>query len=933
MSVTSKPRYAIGIDLGTTNSVLAYIDLQQTERGPQVLPLPQWETAESFNRYELLPSFLCALTADETEAGFQLSDDGPPQGAFAGWQAGHFARQQMALRPGRVVASAKSWLCHMDIDRTAPILPWKSEEIVDEKRLSPIQASSAYLAYFKQVWDRVMAAGRPEANFAVQEVVITVPASFDEVAQQLTLEAAKLAGFPSNIRLIEEPQAAFYAWLDKGRNINQLADLLEQQPEKSLKVVVCDIGGGTTDLSLFEVCGDSQAPNGLGLKRLAVSDHILLGGDNIDLTLAYLLEQKLTGKTAKLSGRQWNQLLAQARDFKERLLRDPDELEQTEFTVTLSGTGSGLFGSTKSAKISADEVRQCVLEGFFPLCDKEDRPQRKVGGLREWGLPYAADSAVTRHLAEFLAGQRVDAVLYNGGSVTPDFLRQRLTDLLAQWQEGYAPTVLTSDSLAMAVAKGAAKYGYLQLQPKGGERITGGHAHALYLEVKQKKKGHALVCVLPHGMEADRTVSLHEQAFDLLVNQAVRFQCYYSGRRYHDQPGSVVEWNEKDFHPLPPLQTAVHLPPEQPVPANNRLRVSLECNLNELGLLQLYCVEEGGPGRWRLDFNLRKSALEEQETELEATPLVSAERIEAARGCILSLYGKRKDPTLPEFKPNQLLRQLEKALGSERDGWDSLTLRSLWPTLCQGMTRRNRSLAHELSWLNLAGYALRPGYGVEADEARMEELWRLFSMGMVFPQEKTALDHWCILWRRVAGGLNAGRQEKLFEKLQSHFKPGKDTSPELLRLFGALERLPVALKQSLVKRLLGGYQKVKHREPYAWALGRLLSRTPLYAGADSILPPGQVEKAFRQLQQLDWTSVDNPGLITLFSMAARRTEQREIDIDDTLREAILEKMRTSKAKTELLRVVRDYVPIEEADKLAQFGESLPVGLFLVSTPN
>ena len=335
MSVTSKPRYAIGIDLGTTNSVLAYIDLQQAERGPQVLPLPQWESAESFGRHELLPSFLCALTPDETESGFQLSDDGPPQSAFAGWQAGGFARQQMALRPGRVVASAKSWLCHLDIDRTAPILPWKSEEINDEKRLSPIQVSSAYLAYFKQGWDRGMAAGRPEAEFAAQEVVITVPASFDEVAQQLTLEAAKLAGFPSNIRLIEEPQAAFYAWLDKGRNINQLADLLEQQQEKSLKVVVCDIGGGTTDLSLFEVCGDSQAPNGLGLKRLAVSDHILLGGDNIDLTLAYLLEQKLTGKTGKLAGRQWNQLLAQARDFKERLLRDPAELEQTEFTVTL----------------------------------------------------------------------------------------------------------------------------------------------------------------------------------------------------------------------------------------------------------------------------------------------------------------------------------------------------------------------------------------------------------------------------------------------------------------------------------------------------------------------------------------------------------------------------------------------------------------------
>ncbi len=929
MSGRSKPRYTIGIDLGTTNSVLAYIDLKEAKRGPQVLALPQWETADSYARNELLPSFLCALTPDEREAGFQGADGPPPQ-AIAGWEAGIFARQQMTLRPGRVISSAKSWLCHMDIDRTAPILPWKSEDISEEKRLSPIQVSSSYLAYFKNVWNRTMAQGRPEAAFEAQEVVITVPASFDEVAQQLTLEAARLAGFPNSIRLIEEPQAAFYAWLDKGRNITLLADLLEQTPEKVARVVVCDIGGGTTDLSLFEVRGDAEAPNGLGLKRLAVSDHILLGGDNIDLTLAYQLEQKLTGRTSKLSGRQWNQMLAQARDFKERLLRDEGELEQTEFTVTLSGTGSGLFGSTKSAKITAEEVRSCVLDGFFPVCGKNDRPQKKAGGLREWGLPYAADSAITRHLAAFLEGQRVDAVLYNGGSVTPDFLRQRLTDLLSAWQDGYAPTVLASDSLAMAVARGAAKYGYLLLQPTGGERITGGHAHALYLEVKQKKKGHALVCVLPRGMEADQTVTLHEQAFDLLVNQAVRFQCYYSSRRYGDRPGEVIEWNDKDFHPLPPLQTAVHLPPERPTPPNNRLRVSLECTLNELGLLQLYCVEEEGPGRWRLDFNLRKSALEETPVELERAPLVPTERIEEAQKYILSLYGKKKDPSLPDFKPNQLLRHLEKALGGEREGWDSMTLRTLWPTVSQGMTRRNRSVAHELSWLNLAGYALRPGYGVELDEARMEELWRLFGLGMAFPADKNVLTQWCILWRRVAGGLNAGRQQKLFDKLQSQIKTGSETPPELLRLVGSLERLPVGVKQSMVKRFLASYLRLKHREPYAWALGRLLSRTLLYAGPDSLLPPAQVEKAFDQLKDLDWKSADYTGLVPLFAMAARRTDQRDVDVSDQVREAILKKMADSKARTDHIRVVRDCIPIEESDKVAQFGESLPAGLFLVA---
>jgi len=930
MSVPSKPRYTIGIDLGTTNSVLAYIDLKHPQRGPQILPLPQWESSDRFSRNDLLPSFLCALTPVERETGFQADADGPAAPAFPGWVCGVFARQQMALRPGRVVSSAKSWLCHPEIDRTAPILPWKSEDVPAEHRLSPIQVSSAYLACFRDSWNAAMAEDNPAAAFERQEVVITVPASFDEVAQQLTLEAAKLANFPASLRLIEEPQAAFYAWLDKGRNLTLLADLLDTIPDKIAKVVVCDIGGGTTDLSLFEVRADPDAPNGLGLKRLAVSDHILLGGDNIDLTLAYLLEKKLIGGRTKLSGRQWNQLLVQARDLKERLLTDEGDRTQDEFTVTLAGSGSGLFASTLTAKIGAQEVHDCVLEGFFPACDRDERPRKSAGGLREWGLPFASDSAVTRHLAAFLDGQRIDAVLYNGGSVTPEFLRNRLTALLANWQDGYAPTVLASDSLAMAVAKGAAKYGFLRLQPKGGERITGGHAHALYLEVKQKKKGHSLVCILPRGMEANETIALHEQAFDLLVNQPVRFQCYYSARRRGDEAGDVIEWNTDDFHPLPPLQTAIHLPADRPKPANNRLRISIECTLNELGLLQLYCVEENGDGRWRLDFNLRKSALEEKPVEMEAKPLVATEKIEQAQKCIMSLYGKKMAPDFPDLKPNHLMRKLEEALGTERDQWDSLTLRSLWPILAAGMTRRNRSVAHELAWLYLAGYALRPGYGVELDDTRIEELWRLFGLGLANPSDKNALNQWHILWRRVAGGLNGQRQEKIFNKLQSQLKAGVEIPQELLRLLGSLERLPLPTKQSLAKKLLAGFQRFKHREPYAWALGRILSRTPLHAGPDSILPPSEVDKVFQQLKNLDWKSTEYSSMVPMFVLAARRTDERDVDIALDLRENILTKLKEAGARSEQLRVVRECVPIEEADRVAQFGESLPTGLFLVS---
>jgi hypothetical protein len=341
-------------------------------------------------------------------------------------------------------------------------------------------------------------------------------------------------------------------------------------------------------------------------------------------------------------------------------------------------------------------------------------------------------------------------------------------------------------------------------------------------------------------------------------------------------------------------------------------------------------VEEGGHGRWRLDFNLRKSALEEKPLELEAAPLVPAEKIARAQRCILSLYGKKMDPDFPDLKPNQLLRHLEKDLGSERGQWDSLTLRSLWPALASGMTRRNRSVAHELAWLYLAGYTLRPGYGVELDETRIEELWRLIGLGLAFADDKNALNQWYILWRRVAGGLGTQRQEKLFIKLQGQIKSGSEIPQELLRLLGSLERLPLAIKQALAKKLLTGFQRFKHNEPYAWALGRILSRTPLHAGPDSILPPAEVDKAFQKLKNLDWKSPEYSSLVPLFSQAARRTDQRDVDISPDLREAILTKLKESGARAQQLRVVRECIPIEEADRVAQFGESLPAGLFLVA---
>ncbi len=942
MSISTPPqnRYFIGIDLGTTNCALAYVDRRQPDKGSQVLPIPQQDSATSVRTAAQLPSFAFLPAAAQQDAAHTLAGIPPLE---SGWIPGAYARQQLAFNPGRVIHSAKSWLCHADVDRTGAILPWQSEEISSARRLSPVAASALYLRWLRAVWDQNMAAEDASCRFEHQHIVITVPASFNEAAQELTLKAAQQAGYPPQLRLIEEPQAAFYFWLGRSKNLSILHDMLAAAAHPSLKILVCDIGGGTTDLSLFQVSADKHAATGLKMERLAVSDHLLLGGDNIDLTLAHVLEHKLMGAGKQAEPRQWSQLLAQARDLKERILAtEPDAENGTQsFPVTVSGSGSGLFSSTKSIRVAAHEIRTCILEGFFPLTSAQERPHENSSGLQEWGLPYAQDSAISRHLAQFLDGQSIDAVLFNGGSVTPEFLRRRLHQLLEGWQKesGTAVRELHNDAISLAVSRGAARYGWIVSQGDA-ERITGGYPHSLYLEVHgRRKKERQLVCILPKGMEAGHSINITEPEFDLLVNQPVRFQCCYALKRQQDRPGTLVPWNRDEFRPLPTLETAIHLGADQPRPANNRVRVHLEVSLNELGLLQIYCVARAGSGRWRLDFNLRKGVEEAEGEQRDAAHpqsqnlALSTETQQALRMAIPyidAVYARKKHADLPTIKPAHLPRELERLLG-KRDTWDSTTLRQLWPPLNAGMTRKTRSVGHENTWLYLAGFTLRPGYGVEHDESRMEQLWRVQQLGMAFPKEKQIQKQWYLLWRRVAGGLNRQRQQQLFDAILPTLQNQNEPEPEMVYLAGALELLPPETKCELVKifgkRLVQG--KLKHTPPYTWALGRLLSRTPLYAGRETIVHPREVKNLFERVEHLDWNAAAWSGLNALFAQAARCTEQRDIDIEAELRQRIETKLKHSGAAQHQIEVVKQYVAVDDADRILQFGETLPAGLVLV----
>ncbi len=398
------PRFSIGIDLGTTNSVLAYAPLDAAAATSLVLPVPQWGSPAALVERATLPSFLY-LPEEEVRRQMRGGALAPDE-----WVVGQFAKTRAQDAPGRVAHSAKSWLCHHGADREAAFLPWGSRDLAAAAKISPVRAAALILNYLRGVWNDRFAGQGAELGFDAQDVTITVPASFDAAAQRLTLMAAEAAGYPSTVRLLEEPQAAFYTWLEQhggeAGGWEALGAVVgEDDGGGELRhVLVVDIGGGTSDFSLFAVRRGGAARDGggggAGIRRVAVSEHILLGGDNIDLALAHTLEARLAGDDERLDGSAWDFLVARCRELKEQALAG-DGASGESYQVAIPGRGSGLFAGTRTAAIGRDEIDRIVLDGFFPECSADARPKRIAAGLQEWGLPYAADSAITRHLAHF----------------------------------------------------------------------------------------------------------------------------------------------------------------------------------------------------------------------------------------------------------------------------------------------------------------------------------------------------------------------------------------------------------------------------------------------------------------------------------------------------------------------------------------------------
>jgi len=592
-------KYIIGIDLGTTNSALAYAALDAEHPEVKILPIPQLVAPSTVEPRPLLPSFL--YVGSKAEASSKAYD--LPWAAGRDYAVGEFARRQSADLPDRTVGAAKSWLAHSKVDRHQAILPWGAGE--DVSKVSPVTAAKRYLEHLIGAWTQAL----PEAPIGDQQVVLTVPASFDASARELTREAALAAGLPDSLVLLEEPQAAVYAWLaamgERWRKVLKVGETL----------LVCDVGGGTTDLSLV---GVAEEDGELVLRRIAVGSHLLVGGDNMDLLLAHHVAGMFAKKGVQLDPWQSVSLWHSCRAAKETLL-SPNGPKKHPISVL--GRGSKLIGGTVTVEVDRAGVTELLTNGFLPNCSIIDNPQRpRMSGFQELGLPYEADTAVTRHVAAFLRNHGSDSapvrptqVLFNGGVFKADALKSQLMSVLQSWfPEGPAPEILTGEhDLDHAVARGAAYYGWAKVHR--GVRIRGGTARSYYvgietagLAIPGAPRPLRALCVVPFGMEEGTEIDVPSDPIGLIVGQPAHFRFFSSSVRKDDQPGSrLTAWSPEDLAETDSLEATL---PKDDSDEDHYVPVTFHTRITELGLLELWCVSTRGAGRWKLEFSVREDA-------------------------------------------------------------------------------------------------------------------------------------------------------------------------------------------------------------------------------------------------------------------------------------------------------------------------------------
>ncbi|HFQ5130491.1 TPA: Hsp70 family protein [Vibrio vulnificus] len=933
----ASPRYLVGIDLGTTNTVVAFCELTENlqQSNVSLFDIDQLIGPGEVVRKPLLPSFRYhPANGQIAPADLTLPwENQTVAGDIPNVIIGEWARELGAKVEGRQVSSAKSWLSHQAVDRHSDILPWAG--VSDVEKVSPVIASASYLNHIRQAWNH----RHPGNPLEDQEVVVTVPASFDETARKLTLEAAQLAGL-SQVLLLEEPQAVCYDWY--ARHQHSAAELLKEIP----LILVCDVGGGTTDLSLIEAKFNQDA---LALDRIGVGEHLMLGGDNLDLALAHLAEQRFN-QSKKLNAASLTKLIQQTRKAKEQLLSStaPEEVK-----ITMLGSGSKLLGGTKSISLNKQEVHQIALDGFFPLSDFTQTPGKRRSAVVEFGLPYVADPAVSKHVAEFLSqhqqvshaalGQSESdqpaipvGLLLNGGVFNSDLVTARMTELLGRWR-GAPVTVLDNPHPDWSVALGAVAFAKAR---RGAQlKIGGGSARSYFLHLQEKNKMGKALCLLAKGTEEGQEIRLTGRRFSLTLGEPVRFNLLTST---HDalshhvaiQNGVMADIDPDIFTPLPPyIVTLQGEGAELEANQKERVEVQLACQLTEVGTLKMECVSvEEEDKRWALEFEVRNKKAEEQENA------TLHPRLNECKELITRLYsGNKKSGDGNEIK--LLAKELERKLG-KRDEWDFTTLRHLFDAFAQGRKRRRRSEQHEKNWLRLAGFSLRPGFGDATDSWRIEQVWGLYQQGIQFQNHQGWTDWW-VFWRRIAGGLNQEQQETLLADIAKYLHPGAMKNPQtakaaqdmgyeaMVRLAASLEHLEVEDKVLLTSWFLSkALNQNQFEQAHWWAIGRLASRTPLYASQHRVIPREQAEQWLPKLLDQNWQK--EPMIAFAAVMICRKTGDRLFDISEDFRQQVLTKLKQSRVPEAWVSLVEEIKELSESESKRVFGDALPSGLRLVT---
>jgi molecular chaperone DnaK (HSP70) len=917
LTATSRER-VIGIDLGTTNSALAWAD----PRGPiRIHDVAQLVAPGEVGRVSTLPSFLYFPTDAERDAG----------AARLPWQAapdavvGVLARDHGALVPARQVASAKSWLSNALVDRMAPLLPWGTDA---GPRLSPVDASARVLAHLRDAWNHEHA--RPGApRLEAMPIVLTVPASFDEEARELTVQAARDAGF-ERLTLLEEPLAALYAWIAAHRRSAAVSSFAH-----GARILVCDVGGGTTDFSLIRVSADD---GDVAFERIAIGEHLLLGGDNLDLALAVQIEHKF-GAPSPLTLSQRQTLRRKCGAAKEQLLSDP-ALER--LTITILGAGRSVVGGGLSADLTREEVTAALLDGFLPLTDLDDVPARdRRTGLRELGLPFESEPAITRHLAAFLTrtsgsadAVAPDAVLFNGGFFAPALARDRTVEAIERWF-GRRPSVLENARPEAAVALGAAFYGRLKQDPAASRRllIRAGSARAYYVGVSaDDRQGITAVCVLPRGTEEGTRLAL-EREFTVIANQPAAFTLYSALDR-GDAIGDLVTFaGEMEVQRHAPLATALRFGKRsRRVPLNVRLSTAF----TETGTLEVWCESTATEHRWRLAFNLRAlegDGLDEAVEDSAAgdhAVVIEDDAVARAERLVRDVFGEGGRSSAPEA----LAGDLENALGHNKHAWPLDTIRRLADVLLDVAVGRAASAAHEVRWLNLTGFCVRPGFGSAADGWRVTELRKVYAAGLHFPKEVQNQVEWLVFLQRISGGFNGGQQRELAHRTAGQLGIGQRKGPRLnpqieresWRLLGGLERLDGPYRARLGDDLVDRLKREPRNAAWLWAIGRFGARVPLYGPLNAVVVPDVAERWMERLLSLKQITPDAAGAVVHIGA---RTGDPARDVPLAVGESARERLIQAGLDAGALEPLRTVVPPDRADAGRVFGESLPEGLRLV----